>query len=682
MANEEIITDYAAEMTQIRAAASVLMERIAFMRQAGITFKGARDTYEALGYDRAITTQQYRDRYARGGIAKRIVEAFPNATWRGTVEVVEDEDTKHDSPLEQDWKDLEVRLSVTSMLRRADILAGLSTYSIILIGAKGPGDLSTPLPRGTGPKDILFLQPFSGGGGPSSLRGGAVTPSLDNDAVIQSFVTDAKDARFGEAEYYRLRRVDLTSPDFQVPVHWSRIIHIAEGCLEDNVYGIPTLEACWNLLDDLDKITGGGSEAFWLRANQGLHLDVNKDMALPEATATVETLREQIEEWRHGLSGRTFRTRGVDVNMLGSDVANFQNNADAILTQIAGTKGIPKRILTGSEMGELASSQDRDNWKDQIDGRQQQHAGPGMVRKLASRLIEYGYLRPPTKGPDAYLVRFPHIQTLTEQERAAGAKLWADTNAAAGFTVFTDEEIRDHWYSMEPTEESDQEAYKAELALKMATTNKTQGLTVFTDDEIRKTCYGWEPLSDEEKVPIGAPERISVNQPPPIGADGQPIAAPTQGQVTKKVPPGLKAAEFKALEAILQEAIEGGNREVIDHYLGLRELGDVPGHEFHGNQFTSGGGPTTREHDAAYKQLPHLTVVAKSRKGEVSVRHQGDLRKFGATTKSGEYLGTFSTTQNAKEALGHPKDFLGARTVQRPTVSVNEKEWQHLKVGE
>ena len=94
-------------------------------------------------------------------------------------------------------------------------------------------------------------------------------------------------------------------------------------------------------------------------------------------------------------------------------MANFSNPADAILTQIAGSKAIPKRILTGSEMGELASSQDRDNWKDQINGRQTGYAGPYIVRPLVDRLIKYGYLPTPKKGPREYEVRCPQIQVLT-----------------------------------------------------------------------------------------------------------------------------------------------------------------------------------------------------------------------------------------------------------------------------
>lgn len=523
---ESAPTQSRSDIAEIRAAASVLIERLQFMRQAGITFEGSRDLYEVLGYARLISTKNYRDRYARGGITKRIVEAFPNATWRGTMELVEDEDPKVSTPFEAAWETLEKRLKITSLFRRADILAGLSTYSVMLIGVAGNLPLDQELPRGKKPEDLLFLTPFSGGGGPG-LSPRAQSGNTYVDATILEFDRDVTSPRFGLPLTYQLKRIDLSSPELNVPVHWSRVLHFAEGILDDEVYGTPTLEACWNLLDDLDKVTGGGAEAFWLRANQGLQLDVSADVKL-DPKVTMRALKEEVEAYRHNQS-RILKTRGVKASTLGSDVANFSNPADAILTQIAGTKGIPKRVLTGSEMGELASSQDRDNWKDQIDGRQQQYAGPYMVRQLADRLIAYGYL----PEPKEYNVRWPHIQTLTEQEKAAGAKDWAGVNATAGVTVFTADEIRDKWYSMAPAEESDLEAYKAAGAEKWAMVNKTQGATIFTDDEIRDKWYGFKPLTPEQKVPITAPERVSASAPTPEGDK-----APDQPAIPGKPAPG------------------------------------------------------------------------------------------------------------------------------------------------
>jgi hypothetical protein len=275
------------------------------------------------------------------------------------------------------------------------------------------------------------------------------------------------------------------------------------------VYGAPALERCWNLLDDLDKVTGGGAEAFWLRANQGMNINVDKDAVLgPDAIAA---LKEEVEDYKNNIS-RVMKTRGAEVKTLGSDTANFANPADAILTQIAGATSMPKRILTGSEMGELASSQDRDNWKDQINGRQTQYAGPYVVCRLVDRLIDYGYL----PKPKQYTVVWPHIEVLTEQEKSAGAVAWANANRTQGSIVFTPSEIRDKW-------------------------------------------YGLVPLTPEQEQPVLAPERVSAVAPAPVEdvpPERKPITSP-------------KAAEEEETLRFLEDAIAAGDLEAIGRIIGV-----------------------------------------------------------------------------------------------------------------
>lgn len=495
---------------ELKSLTSAVIARAQFLKQAGITFGGKRDTYEIFGYLRTLGPKDYRDRYARGGIAKRIVEALPNATWRGGVQLVESEDPKKKTKFEKDWIYLVEKHHIIPTLRRADILAGLSTYSVILIGAAG--NLDQELPKGRGPDSLLYLTPFTGGGGPGVRQTVNMAGAEYVDATIKEYEQDVANPRFGLPTFYQLRR-DSVSKSLQVPVHWSRIIHVVEGALDNEIFGPPTLEACWNLLDDLDKVTGGGAEAFFLRVNRGLQLDIDKDMTLSKDAK--DELTANVEKYEHGIL-RMLRTRGVTVNDLGSDVANFTGPVDAIITQIAGTKSIPKRILTGSEMGEMASSQDRDNWKDQVDGRRTQHAGPGILQQLADRLIEYNYVTKPT----SYNVRWPDEQQLTENERAEGALKWAQINNSQGTPVFLTEEIRDKWYQMDP----------------------------LTPEQLQK-------VADEKAV---------TNPAPMMGPD-----TATSTNKPSNVPPQLAAAGDLELMRVLEEALASKNYEVIDEILGI-----------------------------------------------------------------------------------------------------------------
>ncbi len=252
------------------------------------------------------------------------------------------------------------------------------------------------------------------------------------------------------------------------------------------------LESVWNLLFDLEKVTGGGAESFFQRAKHTLTVNADKDMQFdPLALAA---LKDKLEEYEHGITN-FIPTRGTEVKLLQSAIAPFGTNADAILKQIAGSKGIPMRILTGSEMGTLASEQDAANFDSQVQDRRTGYAGPKMVRKLVDRLIEYGYLPEPRQ----YDIGWPVEENTDELGKADLANKMATVNTTYGGVVFSGEEIRNKSFDLDPLPDADSfeelsESQKADIAAKLSLTNKQQGITVFTDDEIRKITYGFAPL--------------------------------------------------------------------------------------------------------------------------------------------------------------------------------------------
>ena len=100
-----------------RSLVSALLGRFQFLQRAGVTFQGKRDLYEAFGYARELTPKDYRDRYERDGIAARVINCYPRATWREGAYLQEDEDPKTTTEFEQAWEDFDKRLGIWSMLR-------------------------------------------------------------------------------------------------------------------------------------------------------------------------------------------------------------------------------------------------------------------------------------------------------------------------------------------------------------------------------------------------------------------------------------------------------------------------------------------------------------------------------------------------------------------------------------
>ena len=410
----------------MRHLASSLVERAGLAGTAGLTFGGKRDLFNVLGYKRDLLVQDYRDRFARGDIAARIVEAYPKATWRGGAEIVEDEDPDVSTEFEEQWESLEERLGVWALLSRTDVLAGLGHYAVLLVGA--PGKLETPLPSIASVDDIAYLAPY-----------------CEDEAEVDQVDLDSTSVRFGLPVTYTISRkakIGKNSKVFTAKVHYTRLLHIADGLLDDRVYGTPRLEKVWNRLDDLDKVVGGGSEAFWTRVHQGMIFNIDPNVKIDQPQ--IDKLKEEAEEFAHQMR-RTLAARGFSVDTTKSDVANFKAQLEAIISVISGATGIPQRILLGSERGELASTQDKENWDERVSDRRREYAEP-IVRALIKILQDTGAL---AETPDGYEIRWPELKALTEDQQATVADKWSKLNKQAGGLVVLPEEIRDRVLGLE-----------------------------------------------------------------------------------------------------------------------------------------------------------------------------------------------------------------------------------------
>jgi len=404
------------EDAQIRAATSALLRRAEFASKNGLSFNGKRDLNRVLGYDDNLDILKYRARYRRGGIAKRLIEAYPRATWGGGFSIIENEDEEVDTEFENAWNSLHDRLNITSILQTADTQACLGHYAVVLIGTPD-GNLNYEMPSLLGPDSIIYL-----------------TPIPEDRAQINSFIgfkpSEISDPRFGLPSTYHLQLGIPSSAQIYTdnssgrseggfnyyPTHWSRVIHVAESGIDNNVYAEPKLQAVWNYLDDLAKGVGGQMEAIWRRADPGLQLAI--DPAAPfggkDDPESIE-LFDAIDDYVNNLS-RIIPTRWVDIKPLNANLTNLNPSFEFLIDLICATFGYPKRIFLGTERGELASTQDRSNWADRIAERRQEFAVP-LIRQFIDRLILFGALPKPI-NPKGYQVVWPTRDELTENEKA------------------------------------------------------------------------------------------------------------------------------------------------------------------------------------------------------------------------------------------------------------------------
>ncbi len=425
----------AALTTNVR---SVRVDRLNLGKH-GTSHEGDRDYYAVLGYPESLTLQDLYAKFERDGLAGRIVEFPADETWRDTPTVKDgrDKDAKETTRFARAWAAFAEARKVYHYCRRVDTLAGIGRYGVLLIGVAGSATLETPVTRLSSLDQIIYLRPYG-----------------ESAAEIYEWEDNPADPRFGQPRTYRINLgegVDsLTGtggkafPARQVIVHHTRVLHVAEGLLENEVYGRPRLQRVYNLLDDVLKVVGGSAEATWKLMRKGFVLNIDPEMDL--TPAAIENLEEQFDEYDHGLR-RYLRTRGMEVSDLGSEVVEPKELFESLVSLISATTGIPQRILLGSERGELASSQDASSWAGHVASRQLNFAEPNILRPLIDRLVAWGALPRPSSG--TYSVTWDPLFEMTDQEKATVAQTWADAAQKAatafGTPLITPEEFRGEW---------------------------------------------------------------------------------------------------------------------------------------------------------------------------------------------------------------------------------------------
>lgn len=384
---------------------SALGTRAALAARLGWAFSGDRKIHEILGYKTSLVYRDFKAKYSRQDLCNRIVKAYPEATWAQPPQVKEDDNDAAQTAFEAAWESLTQRLAVFERLRRADILANLGQYAVLVIGLRGQADLHNPARPVRSPEEILYLTPYS-----------------EEWATIERFEGNPASPTFGQPLLYRINfgrssdRGRAVLPVGPGLVHASRVIHIAEDLLDDDVYGIPRLEPIYDRLDDVLKVVGGAGEGFWQDAKRRLVFALREGYQLKADDEAA--FADEIEEFIHEL--RNFvRVEGVDVTPIQGQVASPEHHFTILLDVIAGATGIPKRILIGSERGELASSQDTETWLGRVTQRQQQFAEPRILRPLIDRLILFSALPQPAQP---YTVVWENLFGLSEDQQATIAE--------------------------------------------------------------------------------------------------------------------------------------------------------------------------------------------------------------------------------------------------------------------
>jgi hypothetical protein len=384
------------------------LSRASLSLRMGEQYQGVRKIYQALGYpeEQDLTFEYFYNKWDRQDIANAVIEKPIAKTWSGNLNITEIGAVEGQSPLAKEWKSLNKRLKVKKELARLDTLDGIGQYALLLFGFN---DVQ---------KKEDWVRPAG-----AKLKLNFIRSISEGTSKVLELENDSNNERFGQPKYYEL---EISQPGESandvlirtIKVHHSRILHVASGSLVSNIYGVSRLKPIVNRLEDLEKIMGGDAETFWRGARPGYHAKPEPDFKMTPDDE--DALDEELDKYEHDLR-RIIYAQGIDLNSLDQQIADPSNHVDIQLQAISAQTTIPKRILVGSERGELSSSQDKDQWLGVIADRRENYAEPELMEPFVDKCMSHGILT-----QVEYTVIWSELFSPSEKEKVEIGKLRAE----------------------------------------------------------------------------------------------------------------------------------------------------------------------------------------------------------------------------------------------------------------
>lgn len=439
-------------MTQTKDRSAVVNALAAMMntttRRLSALFPGyfegyKHNHYNDFGWPEQLSFDQFYGMYSRNGLAQAAVRKTARKVWEDHPFLMEREEDHEETKIESEIRQRFADLRLWQHLSEADRRAMVGRYAGVILRFADSKRFNEPVDSVAGGLDGLveIIPAWEG-----QLRVSTWDTDETSETYGQPTMFSFNEAEVGGSQQTRMRTFEL---------HPDRVIVWSQ---DGTVHGRSLLEPGYNDLLTLEKITGAGGEGFWKNAKSAPVIQLDKEARLSELaramgveeTDIADALDTQVENWQKGFD-QLLMGQGMEFKTLGITLPSPEHFRAGALENFAASIEMPKKILTGMQTGERASTEDADEWAKTCMGRRSDYVVPNVMQ-LINRLERVGIL------PDRDW--FLSWTDLTESsmgekiDRADKMSSVNQKNAAFGEMVFKPEEIREV-IGLPPAEDED-----------------------------------------------------------------------------------------------------------------------------------------------------------------------------------------------------------------------------------
>jgi uncharacterized protein len=323
----------------------------------GSGFFGGRDLkhnhYKDFGFPDYVDFKDTYGMYRRNSLAKAAVEKTTRKVWQDFPAFWTNSEPE-ETPEEKEVRQHLEKIHFWQAVMEADRRSYVGRYSaVILRFADG----------------LPFSQPAANVAGVTGLVG--AIPVWELQLRVSSWDDDPRSPTYGEPLMYEFNEsavpsVGQNAQSRSFSVHPSRVVIWSN---DGTVHGFSPLEAGYNELLTLEKISGAGGEGFWKNAKSAPVLEIDKEASLQQMAQTMgvgledvyDTMNDQVRSYQQGFD-ELLMVQGMMVKSLQVRLPSPEHFFNISLQSFAACWGMPVKILVGTQTGERASQEDAKEW--------------------------------------------------------------------------------------------------------------------------------------------------------------------------------------------------------------------------------------------------------------------------------------------------------------------------------